>query len=534
MDLRRQFAVFRSWFPLLIACVLIAGAAAFVISSLLPKTYEAKSTLIVGQSLSAANPDYNQILVSQRLSSTYATVVTTRPILEAVIRQLDLDVTPDQLALQVRATVPPDSTLLTIAVQDGDPTNATRIANAIAAELVADSPGIQGRQAEIQEFIDAGLKATQSQIDTTQAEMNVLNALPKRTPAQDAALLALEDRLVSLRASFATLLSSYSGSAANLVTVIEPAVAPVSPISPRTLLNTLVAAVLGLLFALGIIIVAEHLYDGIRDSEAVSEVTGLSTLGTIARMKGDKDRNEIYRLATILHPRSAIAEAYRTLRTNVEFSSVDAPVRTILVTSAVAGEGKTVTAANLAVVFAQAGLRVLLVDADLRKPGIHRVFDLDNAHGLTTLLRSDGVSLDALTQTTEQANLRILTSGPLPPNPAELTASQRMRSLLERMTGSDELVIFDSPPLQGVTDSAILSTLVDGTLFVIDVDRSRRRAVRQALESLAKADALILGAVLNRVPVRSLSDDASFYGDSFETVETGERTRADLPPARTS
>ena len=129
----------------------------------------------------------------------------------------------------------------------------------------------------------------------------------------------------------------------------------------------------------------------------------------------------------------------------MEFSAVDKPIQTLLVTSAVPGEGKTVTAANLAVVFAQAGRRVLLVDADMRKPGVHIIFDLPNAHGLTTVLRGADVSLDAIAQPTEQENLRILTTGPLPPNPAELAGSKRMRTVVERPDDRRDLVIFDSP-----------------------------------------------------------------------------------------
>ena len=155
-------------------------------------------------------------------------------------------------------------------------------------------------------------------------------------------------------------------------------------------------------------------------------------------------------------------------RTNIEFSALDKPIQTLLVTSAVPGEGKTVTAANLAVVFAQAGRRVLLVDADLRKPGVHIIFDLPNAHGLTTLLRGADVSLDSVVQATEQENLRVLTTGPLPPNPAELAGSKRMRTVVDLLTGAEDLVIFDSPPLQAVTDAAILGSFLDATLFVID------------------------------------------------------------------
>ena len=165
MDLRRQIAIIRAWFPLLVVSVVLAAGAAFVVSSLLPKVYEAKATLIVGQSLSAVNPDYNQLLVSQRLSTTYAAVATTRPILETVIKQLGLGVTSDELLKRVRADAPLDSTLLTIAAQDADPARAAAIANALAEQLIAASPAIQGRQAEFQASIDADLKATQDQID---------------------------------------------------------------------------------------------------------------------------------------------------------------------------------------------------------------------------------------------------------------------------------------------------------------------------------------------------------------------------------
>jgi non-specific protein-tyrosine kinase len=523
VDLRRQIAIIRAWFPLLVASVVLAGGAAFVFSSLQQKVYEAKSTLIVGQSLSAVSPDYNQLLASQRLSTTYAAVATKRPILDTVIGQLRLDVTADELSKHVQANAPLDSTLLTIVAQDADPARAAAIANALAQQLIAASPAIQGRQAEFQASIDADLKATQDQISAIQAQVETLSGLPSRTAAQDAELATLEGRLVSLRSTYATLLSFSSSNASNLLTVVEPAVAPISPVSPKPLLNTLLAAIVGLLLGAAIVFVVEYLDDTIKNSDDVQAVVDLPTLGPIARMKGDKGRSEIYRLVALLHPRSGVAEAYRTLRTSIEFASVDAPIRTLLVTSSIPGEGKTITASNLAVVFAQAGRRVLLVDADLRKPGIHVVFDLPNAHGLTTLLRSDEVSLDAIAQTTEQENLRILTTGPLPPNPAELLGSQRMRTFLDRLKTGEGLVIFDSPPLQAVTDAAVLSSLLDGTLFVIDAGHSRRGAVRQGRDVLARAGANVLGAVLNRLPARAHSDYASYYGGYYESAELAAR-----------
>ena len=532
MDLQRQIAIVRAWFPLLVVSVLLAAGAAFLVSSQLPKAYEAKATLIVGQSLSGVNPDYTQLLVSQRLSTTYATVATTRPIVDAVIAQLGLGGTSDNLLSHVRADATLDSTLLTITDQDADPARAAAIANAMAEQLISASPAIQGRQAAFQASIDADLQATQDQIKETQAKVETLSGLTVRTAAQDADLATLEGRLVSLRATYATLLSFASSNNSNLLSVVEPAVAPTAPVSPRPLLNTLLAAVLGLLIAAGIAVVSEYLNDAIKDSDDVQEVAGLSTLGTIARMKGDRARSEIYRLAALLYPRSSAAEAYRALRTNIEFAAVDAPIRTLLVTSSIPGEGKTITASNLAVVFAQAGRRVLLVDADLRKPGVHVVFDLPNAHGLTTLLRSDAVSLDAIAKATEQENLRILTTGPLPPNPAELLGSLRMGTVLERLKASGDLVIFDSPPLQAVTDSAILSSFVDRTLFVIDARHSRRRTVRLAREALARAGANVVGAVLNRIPDRVHSSYYGYYGDgggSIEGAAKGARGTRDSP-----
>jgi capsular exopolysaccharide synthesis family protein len=211
----------------------------------------------------------------------------------------------------------------------------------------------------------------------------------------------------------------------------------------------------------------------------------------------------MYRLALLLYPRSAAAEGFRTLRTNLEFASVDSPIGTLLVTSAMPGEGKTVTAANLAIVFAQAGRRVLLVDADLRKPGVHTPFNIVNGRGLTTMLRGVDTDVASLAHLTEEDNLRVLTAGPLPPNPAELLGSQRMRAVMDLLKADADLVIFDSPPLEAVTDSAILSSLVDGTLLVVDTARSRRRAVRLAREALERAGANVLGAVLNRVPAPS-------------------------------
>jgi non-specific protein-tyrosine kinase len=526
VDLQRQIAIIRARLPLLVASVVLAAGAAYLITSQLPKVFEAKATILVGQSLSGVNPDYNQLLASQRLSTTYAIVATTRPILDKVISQLGLGGSADELRTRVFADIPQNNTLLTITARDGDSTRAAAIANAVAEQLIAVSPAIQGRQSEVQKSIDADLQATQEQIKATQTQLEALTAVTDRTVQQEQQLQTLAGRLVTLRSTYAALLSYSSGSASNFLTVVDPAVAAIAPIAPRPPLYALLAATVAFLLGAAIIFVMDYLDDRVKTLEDVQEVAGLPTLGAIQRMKAESGRKEMYQLVTLLYPRSVAAEAYRTLRANTEFASVDAPIRTLLVTSSIGGEGKTVTASNLAIAFAQAGRRVVLVDADLRKPGVHIVFDLPNSQGFTTLLRDGQAKIEAVAHVTEQGNLRILTSGPLPPNPAELLSSLRMRDALERLSADSDLIILDGPPLQGVTDSAILSSVADGTLLVVESGRARRGPVRQATEALAKAGAHVLGAVLNRIPARAGWDEAGSYGGYLDADEgTGRRPK---------
>lgn len=533
MDARRSVAVLRRWLWLLIACVLLAGGAAFLVSSSLTRMYESKVSLIVGQSLQSVSPDYNQLLASQRLSQTYASLIGTGPLLSRVIDREGLDTTAEELRKLVKAEAPRDSTLLSITATDPDPVRAAAIANTIADELIAASPAISGRDSAVQQFIDRDLEATQGLIEATQAEVERLIGLQSRSAAQEAQLQALQGRLVSLRQTYTTLLGFSSTSGSNLLTVVDPALPAVEPASPRVLLNTLLAAIVGLMLAIGMAFLVEYLDDTLKSPDAVEEVTGLPTLGTIIRMKGDERRSPIYRLAAVVYPRSPAAEAYRTLRTNIEFASLDGPARTILVTSAIPGEGKTTTACNLAAVFAQTGHATLLVDADLRKPGVHRMFDLPNARGLTDLLRSDDTTVHEVAQATEQPLLAVLTTGPLPPNPAELLRSGRMRAVLGRLVASAEFIIIDSPPLQAVTDAAILSSIVDGTVLVVDAGRTRSGAVRNGREALAKVGARVLGVVLNRMS-QAMSGDYyyDYYGGYGADGRSGNDAAVPRPGAK--
>ncbi|MGB3713903.1 MAG: CpsD/CapB family tyrosine-protein kinase [Candidatus Promineifilaceae bacterium] len=203
-------------------------------------------------------------------------------------------------------------------------------------------------------------------------------------------------------------------------------------------------------------------------------------------------------LITITDPRSPVSEAYRTLRTNLQFSSLDDPIRTMVVTSPAPDEGKSTTVANLAVTLAQAGRRTVLVDCDLRRPALHTLFDLQSEPGLTNLmLEEDG---EPFLQETSVDGLRLLSSGPKPPNPADMLGAQKLDKIIESLAKDADIVLFDAPPVIAVTDAAVLGAKVDGVLLVISAGKTRRDHAQRAKELLEKANVRIIGAALANAP----------------------------------
>ena len=236
-------------------------------------------------------------------------------------------------------------------------------------------------------------------------------------------------------------------------------------------------------------------------------------------------------MISVSDPRHPIVEAYRRLRTNLQYYNLDATLTSLLLTSAEAGEGKSITSANLAVVMAQSGVRVILVDADLRKPRQHRIFGALRQPGLAEALRS-GFSPDLLQPVAGVPNLRLLTSGETVPNPAEVLGSQRMRQLFEQLRAEADFIIFDTPPLLAVTDAQVVGHLVDGALLVINSQKTSAGAVHRALESLAQVNVPVMGAILNRLSGAGRSYyyyyhyySQDYYRDSAADPTRGETRR---------
>jgi non-specific protein-tyrosine kinase len=285
----------------------------------------------------------------------------------------------------------------------------------------------------------------------------------------------------------------------NNIVVVEPAEKPTIPVRPRTLQNTLLGAVVGLLLATGIIFLIEYLDDRVRSPEQIDKVLKLPVVGLIARMPSTNLKSRAGLIA-VREPRSPVVEAFRSLRTNIQFAGVDQPIRTLLVTSAGPSEGKSTVAANLAVVMAQAGLKVAIVDCDLRRPTVHKQFDMPNRAGLTDVMLQDPNQWSGVLQPTGVNNLSIVMSGSLPPNPSELLGSKRMQQFMAYLHKSCDIVIIDAPPLLPVTDALVLSPMTDGIVMVIDYGGTRIGEALQGKTQLDQAGARILGVVMNKIP----------------------------------
>lgn len=285
------------------------------------------------------------------------------------------------------------------------------------------------------------------------------------------------------------------------VVQMDTAYPPRAPISPRPMQTAMMAGAICLIVAAGLAFLIEYLDDTIKTSDDVEALLKLPVLGYVADLdlKGKRNGNEMSGLFVANQPRSPVSEAFRSLRTNLEFASVDNPLNTILITSAGAGEGKTTVSANLALILGQGGKKVLLMDADLRKPSVHRHFGLSNRAGLSDLLRGKMSVQDVIQDISVSTNVQVLSSGGLPPNPAELLGSERMSQILADLRRIYDLVIIDCSPML-VADSQILSSKVDGIIFVIRPGKTHAINAIKPVEQLNRIGVKVLGVVFNRIP----------------------------------
>jgi capsular exopolysaccharide synthesis family protein len=321
-----------------------------------------------------------------------------------------------------------------------------------------------------------------------------------------------------------------TGSRPDNIKISSHAITPTSPIGPQRTRNITVAFLISLAAGIGLAFLMDYLDDSVRTSDDVGRHLGLPTLALIPHHNtidkrsaalvatngnGNGNGNGSMALITLKDRRSPIAEAYRHLRTSLLFSSAGKPPQTILVTSSQPSEGKTTTAINTAITLAQSDVDVVIIDCDLRRPRLHNHFGLENTHGLTNYLSGERNTENLLKPYKDLPRLKVITSGPIPPNPAELLSSNEMKNLLQFLRGNFKHIVIDSPPAISFTDAAILSTLVDGVVLVAMAGKSSIHLMRRFKQRLGNLGARIYGVVLNGIKANSAEYDYYGYGYTY-------------------
>lgn len=379
--------------------------------------------------------------------------------------------------------------------------------------------------------LDAEIKSNTAKITTLQDVVNEYNTQLEGLPERVLDLARLERRRLVDEQTYVMMTKKLEetkiqeAGQRKTVRIIDEAIEPSTPTKPNKKLNLALGLVLGLGLGVGITFLKEYFDNTIKSHEELENI-GFNILANIPKIEMSRVEQKLEnklsklgpiegkrieaRLITHLDPKSPVSEAYRTLRTNLQFSKVEGNIKTMLITSSGPKEGKSTTSANLAIAIAQSGKKVVLIDADLRRPVVHSIFGLDKADGVTNYLMND-ISYSKMIKKTIIDNLSIVSSGILPPNPSELISSKRMEELIERLKTDFDMVLFDTPPVIAVTDAAILSTKVDGALLVVSAGQTNIDAVIRAKALLDNVNARLLGALLNSVEIGGMYGTYYYY-----------------------
>ena len=554
MEFAQYIRLFRKWLWLIVVAAFVGGGLSFVINSGRPSVFRANSIISIGRFMESRNPDQSDIRVGIELAQTYAQIVRTTSVLESTIQALDLPLDVQSLGRLIQTEILDGTSLLVVNVTYTDAILAADIANNLAEQLIQQSPSNLTREQQAQiDFASEQIAALTGQIEQARGELSVI-----ATQMEDAQTQDETNRLIEQRNALVTQINEASATVAqftdtistlqqntNALDIVERARIPTDPSGMSTMLVVLTGAIVGAGLAVGGVLVYEHLDESIRSTEEVVQTMMLPVLGGIMRI-GRKTDNYRDRLISSMPSMSPIAECYRTVRTNLLFGSNQSDTGIYVVTSPGPGEGKSVTTANLAISMAMAGLQVLLIDADLRRPRVHEIFDLDNSVGLTTLLSAEprepnhtnghGKRLPAnlmdCMQSTTLPKLWVITSGFTPANPTEILGS----TLLQRWIGifrssSDiDVVLIDTPPSLMVADSSVLAATANAdVLLVVDCGHTRLGAAKKVKEQFEQLGIGIKGVVLNRISPRDNTYEYGYgYGyyyapDPIEEKPTGFR-----------
>jgi capsular exopolysaccharide synthesis family protein len=515
-DLRHYIIILRHWAWLLVLASVLVGGVAYFLTKRMTPVYQASTTMLINEAPSTRSTDYTSIMTSERLAQTYAQLITTQPVLDDVVNRLQLGIIASELKGMINVSPVQDTQLLLVKVKDTIPVRAAEIANTLVAVFIEYN---NARQAE--RFSDSknSLEAQKADVEKQIQQINESLAALSNIEENHAERDRLEGLQAQYQQTLTYLLQSYEAvrlaetQTTSSVTQVEPAAVPTKPVAPQARTNTILAAIVGFLLASGIIFLIETLDDSLRDPDDASRQLGVPILGFITRYSSS-DEPPI----TISEPRAPVAEGFRSLRTNIQFASVDRPLHSLLITSPSPADGKSTVAVNLGVVIAQGGRSCVLLDSDLRRPRIHNLLNLSNQSGVSELFVQSRIRMDGSLQSTGVPNLSVLTSGNLPPNPSELLGSEKMLEIIHQIEGQSDILIVDSPPILAVTDASVLAPRVDGVLLVVKPGVTKFMAVKQAVEQLRRVGANVIGIVLNEIEFKRFRYYyKSYYYTYYET-----------------
>lgn len=526
MTIIRQYSYhIRRWTLLAMLPALLIGALTYLYTARKPKTYQATAILYVQQSanLTGSAGGGTDVQTSQAVVPTYTQMITDPVLAPAVDRIMEQRYPGYHLEAHggARASQSPGTStqLISVSVSDTDPGRAAAATNAVARAFINKVTRIElSRFGDDQRALDRQVAGAQAEVARVTQQIDGYQGDPTGLASLKATLAADQNTYRSLLTS-SLQFKATRDALRNGVSVYSPATVPSTPTGPHPARSALLAAFVALLLCAGGLYVYDYLDDSPRTPEEIEAMAGAPILGAVERFDTRRLGSE---LVTVEEPRSPASEAYRLIRTNIQFTNVDKPPRTLLITSPSSKEGKSTTAGNLAQVLAQGGQMVTLVDGDLRRPSLHRIFGLAGPReGLTSLLANSHLNGHGVRQP-EQPNLSVVAAGPVPPNPADLLGSRRMQSVLAHLREHAHVVLLDSPPVLAVADAAILSASVDGVVMVVDSKKTKRRDIQKAREAIEGVGGTILGVVINRLNRRgSLDYYYSHYGYHYESGDQG-------------
>ncbi|MFQ3567061.1 MAG: polysaccharide biosynthesis tyrosine autokinase [Aggregatilineales bacterium] len=514
-----QIIIRRKWVIVLTAAV--AGLVALIGSLQTPPTYEARVRLqIIPYALSA--PDYGSYIYFDRLANTYSEIVSSDQFTTHAKNVLNLEELPD-FTIQVI----PQTELMRLSVIDTSPEEAQRVANVLAQLLVEENQTTYNVGSGVQTALREQINTLEQRIDELIVEYSILD---NQTPRNAERIAEVQRSLNALERNYDLLLNNYNQAAvaqvvrANALSIVQPASLPDEPVGPLTTRNVAIAIVVGLVAGFGLAFLLENVNPLLHNDKQIETILHAPIITRVPVMKKPY-RNDAFAGDWVA------AEAFRRLRTYLFSDDDDISLRFLLVTSAIPEEGKTTTAANLALAVAHTGRSVLLIDGDMLRPSLHKRYGLSNLAGLSTVLRGRSKLTESV-QSYGKSGLHILTAGPADIGAQEMMSSDRFFRLLDEVLQTYELVIFDAPAVLAAANALLIAKQMSGVLWVVDRQKVDRNTLAFAYSQFENMGARLLGVVVNR----ARRDRTSRWSKSYKPLLNGKqpspKSTAQQPPAR--